>query len=427
MATSESFKLLIENLQRSSRLDANVLINGEVGTGRRQCALSIHKASRRAEGRFVTVNCTALNDSRFGVELFGMQNSAFEMVRKGALFLAEEGTLYLHELAELTLDMQAQLVRYLESGVFTPVGSNDVIASNVRLVCSTSVNLMALTEAGRFRNDLYHMLTQMVINTPTLNERIADIDLLAANILHEIAPGQPYQLDQLAYNRLLTHSFTGNLIELRNILLRAISQSTSYVIGDKVMQFAITGGSIFSQNQDLQDRTLSIESTMEESIDDSVGLKRSPAQHALSSQGKAREPIVEPDELRDARRQGRWMKATETDLDPNMVDSKLHEFSATNQTLDDLSTVEKSTIKKPVVQTRDDLSSARNLGSPVSSTPPSAQRLKKEKLSLKERELLMIEELLVKHNDDKQAVADELGCTVRTLYRKIEKIKSKLN
>jgi len=263
MAASDAFKLLIENLQRSSRLDANVLINGEVGTGRRQCALSIHKASRRADGRFVTVNCTALNDSRFAIEMFGMQNSAYEMVRKGAVFLAEEGTLYLHEVAELSLDMQAQLVRYLESGVFTPVGSNDVISSSVRIVCSTSANLTGLVEAGRFRNDLYHMLAQMVINTPTLNERIADIDLLAANILREIAPGQPYQLHRMAYNRLLSHSFTGNLIELRNILLRAISQSTSYVINEEVIQFAITGGSVFSQSQDLQERAFSIESSME--------------------------------------------------------------------------------------------------------------------------------------------------------------------
>jgi DNA-binding NtrC family response regulator len=420
MAASEAFKLLIENLQRSSRLDANVLINGEVGTGRRQCALSIHKASRRADGRFVTVNCTALNDSRFGIELFGMQNSAFEMVRKGAVFLAEEGTLYLHEVAELTLEMQAQLVRYLESGVFTPVGSNDVIASSVRLVCSTSANLTALVEAGRFRNDLYHMLAQMVINTPTLNERIADIDLLSANILREIAPGQPYQLDRSAYNRLLSHSFTGNLIELKNILLRAISQSTSYVISENVMQFAITGGSVFSQSQDLQDRTLSIESTMGDNAEDPLALERSPKTNVLTTQEQAGEPIVEPAELNDSRRKGRWAGAPEAQVDSSTVDSKLQEFSATSQSLDDLSTAQEAAAPTPKPK-----AVVTNLGSPVSATQPSAQRVKNETLSLKERELLFIEELLVKHGGDKQAVANELGCTVRTLYRKIEKIKSR--
>jgi len=421
MAASEAFKLLIENLQRSSRLDANVLINGEVGTGRRQCALSIHKASRRADGRFVTVNCTALNDSRFGIELFGMQNSAFEMVRKGAVFLAEEGTLYLHEVAELTPEMQAQLVRYLESGVFTPVGSNDVIASNVRLVCSTSANLTALVEAGRFRNDLYHMLAQMVINTPTLNERIADIDLLSANILREIAPGQPYQLDRSAYNRLLSHSFTGNLIELRNILLRAISQSTSYVINESVMQFAITGGSVFSQSQDLQERTLSIESTMGDPSEDPMALERPVTTNAVATQDTSAAPIVEPAELNDARRKGRWSGAPEAQVDTNTVDSKLQEFSATNQSLDDLSTADQGSAPAP--QARPQPQPA--VGSPVSATQPSAQRAQRESLSLKERELLFIEELLVKHGGDKQAVADELGCTVRTLYRKIEKIKAK--
>jgi len=335
--------------------------------------------------------------------------------------LAEEGTLYLHEVAELTPEMQAQLVRYLESGVFTPVGSNDVIASNVRLVCSTSANLTALVEAGRFRNDLYHMLAQMVINTPTLNERIADIDLLSANILREIAPGQPYQLDRSAYNRLLSHSFTGNLIELRNILLRAISQSTSYVINESVMQFAITGGSVFSQSQDLQERTLSIESTMGDPSEDPMALERPVTTNAVATQDTSAAPIVEPAELNDARRKGRWSGAPEAQVDTNTVDSKLQEFSATNQSLDDLSTADQGSAPAPQVRPQPQPA----VGSPVSATQPSAQRAQRESLSLKERELLFIEELLVKHGGDKQAVADELGCTVRTLYRKIEKIKAK--
>ena len=422
MAASDAFKLLIENLQRYSRLDANVLINGEVGTGRRQCALSIHKASRRAEGRFVTVNCTALSDSRFAIEMFGMQNSAYEMVRKGAVFLAEEGTLYLHEVAELSLDMQAQLVRYLESGVFTPVGSNDVISSSVRLLCSTSANLTGLVEAGRFRNDLYHMLAQMVVNTPTLNERIADIDLLAANILREIAPGQPYQLHRMAYNRLLSHSFTGNLIELRNILLRAISQSTSYVINEEVMQFAITGGSVFSQSQDLQERAFSIESSMEDTL---PLTKTSPSTGELAKPELSEKPIVETSALNDARRKGRWAAGHEAQVDNSTVDSKLQEFASTNQSLDELSTAETSASsprREPVVEApRPDV----HLGSAVSATPTTAKRAFNETLSLKERELLIIEELLVKHGGNKQAVANELGCTVRTLYRKIEKIKAR--
>jgi DNA-binding NtrC family response regulator len=349
-----------------------------------------------------------------------MQNSAFEMVRKGAVFLAEEGTLYLHEVAELTLEMQAQLVRYLESGVFTPVGSNDVIASSVRLVCSTSANLMALVEAGRFRNDLFHMLNQMVINTPTLNERIADIDILSANILREIAPGQPYQLDRSAYNRLLSHSFTGNLIELRNILLRAISQSTNYVISENVMQFAITGGSVFSQNQDLQERTLSIESTMQQGAADPLSLDGSTHEadtfeqaRSLSTSNSA--PVVEPGEINDTQRRGRWAAAQTANVDTQTLGSKLEELSVTQQSLKDISTAD--TAGTP--------NQGPTLGSSVASTQPSAQRVASESLSLKERELLYIEELLVRFGGDKKAVADELGCTLRTLYRKIEKIKAR--
>lgn len=423
MPTSEPFKVLIESLQRCSRLDSNVLINGEVGTGRKQCALSIHKASRRSNNRFVTVNCTALSENRFDVELFGMQNSAFEMVRKGAIFLAEEGTLYLHEVAELSLAMQAQLVRYIESGMFTPVGSNDVIASDVRIVCSTSANLMGLVEAGRFRNDLYHMLAQMVINTPTLNERIADIDLLAANILREIAPGQPYQLDRSAYNRLLAHSFTGNLIELRNILLRAISQSNSYVIDENVMRFALTGGSMFSQSSDLQDATLSIESSMDESQQERLFISDNtqPAQSkAIAMDG---DPIVEPNEVNDSRRKGRWSGAADVAVDEETLDSKLNEFSAPHQTLDDLNQSTEAHVSIDAVVQREVKPSPAAVSH--ASRPTATSAPQRESLSLKERELLVIEELLEKHGGDKQAVAEELGCTVRTLYRKIEKIKAK--
>lgn len=423
MAASEAFKLLIENLQRSSRLDANVLINGEVGTGRRQCAVSIHKASPRAENRFVTVNCTALNDSRFSIEMFGMQNSAFEMVRKGAIFLAEEGTLYLHEVAELSLDMQAQLVRYLESSVFTPVGSNDVIASNVRIVCSTSSNLTAMVEAGRFRNDLFHMLCQMVINTPTLNERIADIDLLAANILREIAPGQPYQLHRQAYNRLLSHSFTGNLIELKNILMRAISQSNSYVISEDVMHYAISGGSVFAQAQDMQNKALTIESTMEEQIPSPMQLsKHQSGLNAVStaSAQKDQSSNIEP-EISNSRPNGRWKSSVESTVDAETVQAKLNEMSNVDTQIDDIS-------KDPTASSlHSTIQQNSYLGSSVSSTPVTPAKQHKEKLSLKERELLYIEELMIKHNGDKQVVANLLGCTVRTLYRKIEKIKSKSN
>jgi len=420
MAASEAFKLLIDNLQRSSRSDANVLINGEVGTGRRQCALSIHKASRRSNGRFVTVNCTALNASHFGIEMFGLQNEAFEMVRKGTLFLAEEGTIYLHEIAELSLDMQAQLVRYLESGVFSPVGSNDVIASNVRMICSTSANLTALVAAGRFRNDLYHMVAQMVINTPTLNERIADIELLASNILREIAPNQPFRLHAKAYYKLLSHNFTGNLIELRNILLRAISMTSNHLISEDIMHHAINAGSLFNQSNDMHDRNISMESTVQSELDNSLTMleKRENATKSLTNAGNSVMPGDQTEAMIANNRKSRWALASDAEVDNETVDQKLNEF-ASSQSFEDFKPEQTST-------PRVDKTSPYMESMPPRMEKQSATvKATKPALSLKERELLIIEDLLEKHGGDKQAVANELGCTVRTLYRKIEKIKSK--
>jgi DNA-binding NtrC family response regulator len=221
VSVSKPFKILVDQIQRCAKIDSNVLISGEVGTGRRQVALSIHNASTRDRNNFVSINCTGMTEEQFAVDLFGLQNQSFIMVRKGGIFLAEEGTLFLHDVDELSPKMQSLLYRFIDSGYYTPVGSNDVIPANVRIICSTSSNLSAKVDNGQFRNNLFHKLSEFVIKTPNINERRDDLELLVTNILRDINPTNSIQLEDTAFKRLTNHRYTGNLIELKNILTRA--------------------------------------------------------------------------------------------------------------------------------------------------------------------------------------------------------------
>jgi len=407
---SKAFRVLIENLQRTSRIDANVLISGEVGTGRRQCAVSIHQASTRSRANFVSINCTALDDHRFALELFGSQSINAELLRKGALFLAEGGVLFLQEVDELSLNMQAQLTRFIDSAIFTPVGGADAIPSDVRIICSTSKNLKELVETGRFRNDLFHLISQLVINVPTLNERIDDMELLVANVLREISPGHPYQIDKKAINRLTAHSFSGNLIELKNILVRAVSISSGAFISESNITQALTNGFMTAQSGDIAPSITAIEHdfTRQNLLDSSsdTGIKSNEIEKETAELGKIN--------LLQSRKR-RWDDSDVT-VDDEAVEAKLNEFTAAS-TQHSVETQQDN----PLLASNERRPSAMSDDASRDTQPTNKVN---NKLSLKERELIYIKELMDKFQGDKDRVAKELGCTVRTLYRKLDKIKA---
>jgi len=240
-ATSVAFRQLVQQLAAASRADEPVLILGEVGTGKRQSAVAIHRASYRSVNRFVTINCMGLSDDRFLLELCGSISSGFEQNRKGALYMAEGGTLYLHEIGELSLSSQAQLSRFLESQAFTPVNSYDEVFANVRIIASSAVKLESMVEAGRFRNDLFHHLNAITVRTPSLNDRLQDMPMLVESILRDL--GAQRRFSSEAIEQLLVHKFNGNLLELKNIVFRCLLTFNEEVIGGEHIRFAIRMGS----------------------------------------------------------------------------------------------------------------------------------------------------------------------------------------
>ena len=246
------FQTVVQNIMNASRSTDNLCIIGEVGTGKRQAAASVHRASGKDEGRMSVVNCMALDHDNFLSDLFGRVTADGDLVRKGAVALADGGTLYLHEVHEISRDSQAALVRFLETGTYRAVGSSTNFTANVRVIVSSSATLEALVEAGKFRQDLLHFLTSIIIHMPRLNDRIEDIPTLFQSLVMQISEGVKISVDEEALLRLKSHSYTGNLLELRNLALRAIASSQNNRITVQDVEGAIRGTAYF----DLADQGL---------------------------------------------------------------------------------------------------------------------------------------------------------------------------
>ena len=243
--SNSMFQILIQKILEAARSSDNLCIIGEIGTGKRQAAVSVHRASGGDEGRLSFVNCMALDHENFLLDLFGNVTPDGELVRKGAVALAEGGTLYLHEVHELTRESQAALVRFLETKTYRPVGGGMTLSSNVRLIVSSSGTLEALVEAGKFRQDLHHFLTPLIIHMPRLNDRLEDIPTLFRTLLHQVGGGRSISIDDNALVRLKSHSYTGNLLELRNLALRCVSSMKDDHVTLKDVEAAIRGTAYF--------------------------------------------------------------------------------------------------------------------------------------------------------------------------------------
>ena len=243
--SNSMFQTVIQNIMNASRSTDNLCIIGEVGTGKRQAAASVHRASGKDEGRMSVVNCMALDHDNFLSDLFGRVTADGDLVRKGAVALADGGTLYLHEVHEISRESQAALVRFLETGTYRAVGSSTNFKANVRLIVSSSATLEALVESGKFRQDLLHFLTSIIIHMPRLNDRIEDIPTLFQSLVMQISEGANISVDEDALVRLKSHSYTGNLLELRNLALRSIATSQNNRITVHDVEGAIRGTAYF--------------------------------------------------------------------------------------------------------------------------------------------------------------------------------------
>lgn len=211
---------------RVAPTDSTIVITGESGVGKDVFARIIHQNSRRKQNNYVAVNCAAIPEGTIESELFGHIKGSFtgaDKDRKGYFAEADKGTIFLDEIGELPITTQSKLLRILENGEIIPVGSSKAIKVDVRVVAATNVNLYKAVEKGKFREDLYYRLNQVVINVPSLRERREDIPLLFRYFSREHA--DKYQvprinLSQEATEYLKNYRWKGNIRELKNIAER---------------------------------------------------------------------------------------------------------------------------------------------------------------------------------------------------------------
>jgi len=235
---SPEFHHLIEFTRRIAAAGRSpVLIRGESGTGKEKVAQAIHAFSPRAAGPWITVNCSAISEGLMESEMFGHEKGAFTDAkeRKRGLFeLADEGTLFLDEVGDLSLALQPKLLRALDSKMFRRVGGQNEIKVDVRIVAATNRNLTAMIRDGRFREDLYYRLNVAGIDMPPLRSRRSDILLLAEYFLKLGAAtmrlAQP-GIEPMAAELLEAYAWPGNVRELRNVMERALILSGGQTIG----------------------------------------------------------------------------------------------------------------------------------------------------------------------------------------------------
>ncbi|MES2695335.1 MAG: sigma-54 dependent transcriptional regulator [Verrucomicrobiota bacterium] len=220
-----AMKAIFDLIELASKRDSRVLILGETGTGKQLVAQAVHEQSPRRNHPFVEVNCAAIPENLLESELFGHERGAFTGAtdrRIGRFEQADQGTLFLDEIGELTLPLQSKLLRVLQSGCFSRIGSNTTIRSNTRVVAATNRDLLQEVETGRFRADLYYRLNVIRITLPALRRRSHDIPLLATHFLrkHRAERSFPSGFTEEAMRILQQHRWPGNVRELEHVVER---------------------------------------------------------------------------------------------------------------------------------------------------------------------------------------------------------------
>ena len=333
---------LIAAIRKVGKSDGTVLIRGESGTGKELVAEGLHRASERAAGPFVAVNCAALVETLLLSELFGHEKGAFTGAsarRRGRFELAEGGTLFLDEIGDISPRTQVALLRVLQERTYERVGGTTPIRANCRIICATHRDLKAMVERGEFREDLYYRLRGITLEVPALRNRIGDVPRIAENLLGRIAAERGEGMKALApeaIELLQRHRWAGNIRELENAL-RAAS--------------LFAEGSTISQ-QDLVDN-----------VEDLRGLATEPrtsrASVAVLPLSSARVSEVEVDEVPDAETD------EEAPLPPGEAGPTAVAYACVRQgtvSLSDLKRqIERDCIARALAETRGNITKAANL------------------------------------------------------------------
>lgn len=242
---SPALIMVKDMIDKVAPTDARVLIVGANGTGKELVARNLHQKSPRSSSPYVEVNCAAIPSELIESELFGHEKGAFTSAikqHKGKFEQADGGTLFLDEIGDMSLAAQAKVLRVLQEKKLSRVGSDKDIIVDVRVVAATNKNLKEEIAEGRFREDLYHRLSVIVINMPTLDDRKSDIPLLVDYFIEQICSETgmpPREVDQDAMNLLLDKAWTGNIRELRNVVERLLILSGSRITASDVRAYVL--------------------------------------------------------------------------------------------------------------------------------------------------------------------------------------------
>ncbi len=228
IGSSSTLKKVLRNVERVAPTDSTVLVTGETGTGKELIARAIHNLSPRKSKPLVKVNCAAIPAGLIESELFGHEKGAFTgaLTKKiGRFELADKGTIFLDEIGELPLDLQAKLLRVLQEGEFERVGGTQTFKVNVRVIAATNRDLEQLSRTGQYRSDLYYRLNVFPIHLPSLREREGDIPLLAQYFVRKCATNLGKRIDRIPESMMAAlrqYAWPGNIRELEHVIERAV-------------------------------------------------------------------------------------------------------------------------------------------------------------------------------------------------------------
>src|ERR1700676_2399628 len=234
-----------ETIDKMAPTDARILITGENGVGKELVARWVHEKSNRASGALIEVNCAAIPGELIESELFGHEKGSFTSAVKqriGKFEQANSGTLFLDEIGDMSLTAQAKVLRALQEGKITRVGGDKDINVDVRVIAATNKDLLKEVEEKKFRIDLYHRLSVIIIHVPSLNERKDDIPLLVDRFLSDICFDYGIakkEIDEDAIKTLQKHNWTGNIRELRNVVERLIILSGKAIKENDVESYVL--------------------------------------------------------------------------------------------------------------------------------------------------------------------------------------------
>jgi DNA-binding NtrC family response regulator len=235
IGTSKRMSEVYDFIDRTSKVNVNILINGQSGTGKELVARAIHLSGERKNESFIAINCSAIPENLLESELFGHVKGAFTGAtenQKGVFEQADNGTLFLDEIAEMPYQLQAKLLRVLETWEIKPIGSDKIKKIDVRLISATNQNLSEFISAKAFREDLYYRISTVSIMLPSLNERASDIPALTNYYLNILSQKfrKKLRITPEALNLLMQHNYKGNVRELENILEQAAITTTNDLI-----------------------------------------------------------------------------------------------------------------------------------------------------------------------------------------------------